>query len=331
MNNHKPLLSIVVPTWNRAETLRQSLAILFDQIHNLSEQDKELVEFIISDNHADDHTQQVIEGHIADYPTVKVHYNRNKENILFYGNVKKSRELATGKYLWLLSDDEFLEKGIIKRIVDTLSPKNYAFLHLTTGNYDKNYTVKDVSFNGLISIVLSKITLISTMIFLNDKSNDEFIYSHFHKHEFIGCILFIDLATRHEQGAILQGMCFKSVANETSKGYNYFHVFTTKINEIFRYYVSSSKVGEGIKLLKKKWIKHHIFIEYLLFRLNIGKAETLYVSNRSEVEALIHDNFKSEILYWIILFPVTLLPTSLLLHLKNIYFSLKKSSIYKPT
>lgn len=69
----KPLLSICIPTWNRAEYLEKSLNSLVNQDEFAQ------VEVVISDNASTDGTQSLCEKFCSQYPNII--YHRNEENI----------------------------------------------------------------------------------------------------------------------------------------------------------------------------------------------------------------------------------------------------------
>lgn len=73
--NEKPLLSICIPTYNRAEYLVKSL----DSLICLPEFNTSEVEVVISDNASTDNTQEIVKIYTDRYNTI--HYYRNEENI----------------------------------------------------------------------------------------------------------------------------------------------------------------------------------------------------------------------------------------------------------
>ena len=70
----KPLLSICIPTYNRAEYLAKSLDSLIVQ------PEFSQIEVVISDNASTDNTEEVCKHYREKYPNIV--YYRNQENIL---------------------------------------------------------------------------------------------------------------------------------------------------------------------------------------------------------------------------------------------------------
>ena len=65
-NTKSFLLTIAIPTYNRANILHIALGILLPQINNYSSE----IELIISDNASNDNTQKVIKDLLSQYPTI---------------------------------------------------------------------------------------------------------------------------------------------------------------------------------------------------------------------------------------------------------------------
>ncbi len=112
------LLSICIPTYNRAETLDQSLAKLFSN----PEFDENLIEVIISDNCSTDNTKEVV----AKYPLVR--YYKNNENVRDC-NFSIVLGYATGKYIRLFNDTLSFKVGALTKMLNRIEK------HL---NYDCN-------------------------------------------------------------------------------------------------------------------------------------------------------------------------------------------------
>jgi glycosyltransferase involved in cell wall biosynthesis len=114
----KPLITIGIPTYNRAELLRESLASALGQSSSG-------VEVIISDNASEDHTQQVV----AD-AGCGVRYYRNDTNIGAIANFFKLIDLANGEYFAWLQDDDVLFQNFISTAICEFrkSPDAVAFI-----------------------------------------------------------------------------------------------------------------------------------------------------------------------------------------------------------
>lgn len=140
------LLSIYIPTYNREKYILNQLTFLLNEIKLI---DKSLVEIIVNDNCSTDNTQKavakIIEG-------TEIIYHCNSANLGIGGNMYLAAKFATGKYLWVIGDDDILNKGIVKRVVDILNSDTdigYVFL-----NYAPIEDPDKYAYNGPDGLVM---------------------------------------------------------------------------------------------------------------------------------------------------------------------------------
>lgn len=130
-----PLISIAIPTYNRAETLAETLKAL--AVH--PELMDDYVELVISDNASTDHTVDVIRDFSASTGK-SVRYGRNGSNLGIDGNIHAVAHLATGRYLLLMSDDDFLKPGAITRLVNLVQEHpDLLFCFANAGSFSGSY------------------------------------------------------------------------------------------------------------------------------------------------------------------------------------------------
>lgn len=112
-NDAQPVLSICVPTFNRARYLDSLLADLCSHIGELGHS----YELLIGDNASEDTTADVVrayEGRLA------IRYFRRPENVGVYHNMSQLFGAAVGKYLVYVADDDLLLPGPLGRHIDYL-------------------------------------------------------------------------------------------------------------------------------------------------------------------------------------------------------------------
>jgi abequosyltransferase len=129
-----PLLTIAIPTWNRAGYLEQNLAQLAAEMRAVPSGQ---VEVLVSDNHSTDWTPQVVEN--AQRGGLAVRYVRNAENLGWGRNFAQCFELASGRYLLLLGDDDLLTDGALRLLVDRLSRADYGVVCLGAYGFDADF------------------------------------------------------------------------------------------------------------------------------------------------------------------------------------------------
>lgn len=126
-----PLLSIIIPTYNRASLVPLTIESVITQCKSLD--DFNLVELIVSDNASIDNTEKVIND-LSNRLDWEINYFRNNENIDDL-NFIRSCNHAKGEFIWLLADDDLLEDGALEYII-----KN---INTNTDLYICNYSIWD--------------------------------------------------------------------------------------------------------------------------------------------------------------------------------------------
>jgi len=122
-----PLLSICIPTYNRADLLYDLLRCLSLEIAPYCDD----VELIVSDNCSTDHTANIIQEMSQ---RVKIQYNRNSNNLGFASNVKiLVEQLATGEFCLIVGDDDLVRRGMVEKVLKTIKAHpeiDYIFMNL---------------------------------------------------------------------------------------------------------------------------------------------------------------------------------------------------------
>ncbi|MBU6441162.1 MAG: glycosyltransferase [Betaproteobacteria bacterium] len=119
MSVHGLTLTIGIPTWNRAETLRDCVERIAPQVAPLAGQ----VEILVADNASPDETPEVLASLAARHPFLR--FVRNASNVGADGNYIRLLEAARGRYLWLFGDDDFIGDDAVMHVleaIDTLRP-----------------------------------------------------------------------------------------------------------------------------------------------------------------------------------------------------------------
>ena len=283
---NKPLLSITIPTWNRASFLDTSLSILLPQLIKY----KEIIELIISDNCSTDNTKDVVESYIKQYNEFSIQLYEQTENTGYYGNFKKCRELANGTYFWLLSDNEFLNIGLIKYLVESINKNpNVSSIYLrdwsdylNSDSLNKSeYTKKLVSNEDLIKEAGYKLTLISAVIFKNSKENDNEIFKRFKGNSFLGFVLFLNALKEEKISMIISGVSLLSKFTPIS--FNVFKSFTIDMDECLIYGIEQKMISNVSKeMLMNNIIKNLTQIHYTEYKI-YGK---IYGKNMGDIDSV---------------------------------------------
>ena len=112
------ILSICIPTYNRADILDKTLSNLVTEPAFQSEK----IEICISDNASTDNTETVVKKYKNQYNNII--YNRNKVNTGFAdSNFPIVSSLATGTFIKYLNDYAYFIPGELDKMIDFIHDK----------------------------------------------------------------------------------------------------------------------------------------------------------------------------------------------------------------
>ena len=106
----EPQLTIAIPTYNRLVTLKKSLQKVLDYTEGHDE-----IELFVSDNASTDGTKEYIEDLQKKYNNLN--YYRNDRNLGLDGNFLNCFQKAKGKYLWMISDDDYIMENAVELVL----------------------------------------------------------------------------------------------------------------------------------------------------------------------------------------------------------------------
>lgn len=104
LNNSLPLVSIAIPTYNRADSY------LKDALNSALAQTYPNVEIIVSDNASTDHTETLVK----ELKDPRIRYFKQSRNIGMLNNSNFCLEQAQGAYFLLLCDDDIIDSDIVQ-------------------------------------------------------------------------------------------------------------------------------------------------------------------------------------------------------------------------
>jgi glycosyltransferase involved in cell wall biosynthesis len=107
--NPQPLVSIITPTYNRPEYLKQALTSAVRQTY-------ENIEIIVSDNCSPENPQAIVDS----FKDPRIRFSRNETNIGMFGNTMQAFKMARGKYVATLLDDDLWEEDFLEKLVPPL-------------------------------------------------------------------------------------------------------------------------------------------------------------------------------------------------------------------
>ncbi|MDX2244066.1 MAG: glycosyltransferase family 2 protein [Leptolyngbyaceae cyanobacterium bins.302] len=143
------LLSICIPTFNRAQELERQLTWLAEEIKGFEAQ----CEVIVSDNCSEDATPQVVKEWHSKLANTRFKTNRNPENIGWMRNFHYLVGAASGKYIWIVGDDDPIARGTLAYVLKSLAANpdlsliflNFSDRHNQTGEvHNQHYLPTDL-------------------------------------------------------------------------------------------------------------------------------------------------------------------------------------------
>lgn len=111
----EPLVSVVVPTYNRPDYLREALASALRQTY-------QNFEILVCDNASTEETRRVVHS----FTDPRIRYHRHSENIGQTQNVIWGCREAKGEYIANLHDDDIWEPAFLEKLVPPLRENSAA-------------------------------------------------------------------------------------------------------------------------------------------------------------------------------------------------------------
>ncbi|WP_347254302.1 glycosyltransferase family 2 protein [Leminorella grimontii] len=289
------LLSICIPTYNRYFYLKRLLDSILPQLVCV----KEKIEVIISDNASSDETIHLCDEYAREYSFFR--YSQNSKNEGPDYNIHNVFNCATGRYVWVIGDDEIVIENAIKNIIFLLDKHQPNFIFLNNiGNL--NCTINHPSSNPVKYLVTDNSERFSKLIG---------VYVTF----ISGCIInksILDINSDHKKligsylvqlSWVLPSLSHRGVhifvqtpliiaQQDNSGGYKYVTVFAINFLDIIRsYYKDGSAMYNSFSL---STLLH-------LYQFQYKTAMSNYEYENSD--SLMKKAFSSSYLYKYILFP----------------------------
>lgn len=132
----RKLLTIAIPTYNRARYLESNLKQLLPQvIKNIDD-----VDLVLSDNCSPDNTSEIVENLNAKYNRI-IKYFHQEKNIGPINNFSFCVNSSDSEYILLLGDDDIVAFGFIDTILDLIKTFKVDILHYNSLSNKPEYGV----------------------------------------------------------------------------------------------------------------------------------------------------------------------------------------------
>lgn len=245
-----PLLTIAIPTYNRARYLERSLAALADQFPPEVQ-----VELIVSDNASSDETASVVER--FESGGLPLRYLRNSSNLGPDTNILQCYEQARGKYVWIMGDDDFVRPGGIARVLSHLRDQEYDLLYVASVGFKDSSLpstqVPDLGFEVFerADLLARRVNIFFTFISGNIV-NKHRVSSVPHRpfSELVGTYLtqlgwIYAAVDNHRRSLVIRDQIVATLTDNTG-GYRLFQVFGPNLKRITEERIRSSSVSRAV-------------------------------------------------------------------------------------
>lgn len=108
-NEQEPLVSVIIPTYNRPAYLREAIKSAVGQTFRN-------IEILVSDNCSPENPQAIVES----FQDSRIRFWRNETNIGMFANAMNTFKKARGKYVASLNDDDVWNEDFLEKLVTQL-------------------------------------------------------------------------------------------------------------------------------------------------------------------------------------------------------------------
>lgn len=257
-NGENKLLSICIPTYNRAEYLRKTLDSIVNQ-----EGFVEHCEIVISDNGSSDNTAEVVEEFVSLYSNIR--YHQNETNIGPDRNFLKVMDFALGKYIKLHGDKLCFYKTGLTRLIGYLKKTEVSTVFLL--NCHNNLSEKGMINCGSFDEFVGKVSYWSTwMGGIILRNND---YKNLQdKERAIGSFLIqtdimFRIVSKNPISQIINELVLFEQPIKVKGGYNFFEVFLDNYLSLYEDYIFAGLLTQRTyKKEKTKLLRFFVFPWY---------------------------------------------------------------------
>lgn len=305
------LLSIAIPTFNRAEWLQLCLTQLLPQLDDVDGE----VEITVYDNASPDDTENIAKSFLE--ANVPLSYHRNDENIGSDKNIAQCFNKAIGRYVLILGDDDIiLDKGL-KKLIEILKNHDYGAIYMRAYGYDNDF-IKEQPFqlchrskiylnaDEFMCKCSSGMAFISSLIINKSKiasiDADQFVGT-----ALVQTYLFYEAVRSTPENLFIDEYLIAAKRIE-QRDYNVTQVFGSALNDALDYFVTRGFSSSAVKTINRKLLWY--FFPFFLMQLRseqsaIGAADLAY--------AELKHRYHQEILFWLCSAPILKMPLKLAL------------------
>jgi abequosyltransferase len=297
------MLTVVIPTYNRATHLSRLLTALTVELEGLNGK----VQFILGDNASTDHTPLVINSFVVSASEVQViRHSKNvgpDENFLYCMAAVKSQ------YVWIIGDDDLPKKGVLQKIVELLERNDIDLLYMQS---DWHRNLDDIPESKLIVSTINAdkvsraefardvnvwLTFISGMI-INLKRLYELEpninLKRFNNTSLVQLGWVLPLLMRGENFRIIREYAVLATSNNTG-GYKPYQVFAQSLPRITKEICLQDSQ-------EHRYITRVLYWQYLPSLIWSNRFRSSEVFQDEDIDEALGDIKQTSLAYWLLIF-----------------------------
>lgn len=313
------LLTIAIPTFNRSKFLNILLESIYIQLIGKSYS----VEVVVHDNNSCDSTLAVVSAWKS--KGLLVDYKKNSVNVGADRNIAKAFLDSLSKYVWVVGDDDILLPGAISAIICIINSESPALIYLSCRGFSGDFNFKGEKFSKVNYISLSQKAFLKktniyltfiTAVVINKKAffdagfgrNLADLYdTHLAQLGWVLPAVYLNMPLVYVSTSMVAGR------NENRGGYGQFDIFVNNFNKILLICYKNSPAWSSL-------IRNAAIRQYYPSLLVMDNDGSWGVFEKEDYKKILVDKFKWNYRYWIFLYPLLCLPTSLR---RNYFFIIK--------
>jgi glycosyltransferase domain-containing protein len=180
--NAKPLVSVGIPTYNRAHLIKRSITSVINQ-------DYDNIEIVISDNASTDATPLICQEFCEQYERIK--YIRQHTNYGPTRNFREALENSDGEFFMWLADDDYLDYSYISNCVNFLQENPDYSLACGRRLYFKEDNKQDLGerefiYEGQTSQFFQEKATERVKAYYQNVGDNGFMYGLYRRHQLLG-------------------------------------------------------------------------------------------------------------------------------------------------
>lgn len=301
----RPTLTIAIPTFNRANFLRDTLDRIQEQRFAIG---TDRIELLVCDNNSEDLTQEVLRAVQAIDPSIRV--IRHNTNIGPDHNIAKCFMLARGRYVWILGDDDFPVGGLLGRIMPILEKTVYGLVYLKPYGYDADPISERpfslggkyefTSLSSFLYRVGAHLTFISSILVYKDfLGEQDFLLGE--PNNLLQMEIYLGAAARSSKYLFISQYSVACKRNN-SGGYDFTEVFVERLNMVIDRHLQQRRPVAARALRNAILLRY--YPQYILF-MRIHKDKKIQKNY-----SIFKKYYNKNIIFWIVVSPIFFLPRS---------------------